>query len=118
LRQTDSHLSPIFKVFADALEAIPMIVLQNCGYDPSKILLDIQKSHLSEDGLWKGINVKNGKNFDVLTRSENGFDGILEPCSVMRSIISSATDAAEMILRIDTTVLIEPKKTPEELGLF
>jgi hypothetical protein len=35
----------------------------------------------------------------------------------MESILRSSVDATEMILRIDEDILIEPRLTPEELGL-
>lgn len=116
--QKKEFLQPVFCEYANSLESIPIIIAQNGGFDSSKILFELQNQHEKEDGIWKGINMKNGSIINTLDNSLKCIFGVLEPSLVLESILRNATDVSENILRIDDNILIEPKKTPEELGIF
>lgn len=116
LRSMKSDLGLIFESFAESLEHIPIVILHNAGHDPSKLLPLLRKAH--ENGsIWAGINISTGDLTDSLKIDNESITGILEPSSILESVLKASTDACEMILRIDSNLLIEPKKTPEELGL-
>jgi len=85
------------EAFATALEVIPRALAENAGLDPIDILVEIRKAH--EEGKKSyGINVFSGKIEDMM---ENG---VLEPLRIKKQAISSATDVAIMILRIDDVI--------------
>jgi len=85
------------EAFANALEVIPRALAENAGLDPIDILVEVRKAH--EEGKKSyGVNVFSGKIEDMM---ENG---ILEPLRVKKQAISSATDVAIMILRIDDVI--------------
>lgn len=83
--------------FADALEIIPRTLAENAGFDPIDTLVDLRNKH--DDGeTWSGINVTSGE-------SEKLFDeGVVEPQQTKIQAVSSASEAAEMILRIDDVI--------------
>ncbi len=83
--------------YASALEVIPTALAENAGLDPIDVVIDLRKAHKAGNK-HAGINVFTGKVVDM--RKEN----VLEPLRVGKQAISSATDAAIMILRIDDVV--------------
>jgi thermosome len=83
--------------FADAVEVVPRTLAENAGLDPIDIMLELRKAHKSGK-VTAGINVFTGKVTDM--KKEN----VLEPMRVGSQAISSATEAATMILRIDDII--------------
>src|SRR6059036_1023730 len=85
------------EAFADAVEVIPRTLAENAGLDPIDILIELRKEH-KKGNKYAGVNVFTGKVSDM--RKEN----VVEPIRVGAQAISSATDAAVMILRIDDVI--------------
>ena len=83
--------------FANAVEVVPRTLAENAGLDPIDIMLELRKAHKSGK-IHAGINVFTGKVTDM--KKEN----VLEPVRVGTQAISSATEAATMILRIDDII--------------
>ena len=83
--------------FADALEIIPRTLAENAGYDPIDTLVDLRNKH--DDGeTWAGIDVTSGQ-------SQKLFDeGVVEPKQTKTQAVQSASESAEMILRIDDVI--------------
>jgi len=85
------------RAFADALEIIPRSLAENAGLDPIDILVELRAMH--ERGKTNmGIDVYQGKIIDALVT------GVIEPLKVKTQAIKSASEAAEMILRIDDVI--------------
>ncbi|MFT4892879.1 MAG: thermosome [Candidatus Nanohaloarchaea archaeon] len=83
--------------FADALEIIPRTLAENAGFDPIDTLVDLRNKH-DEGEVWAGIDVTSGE-------SQLLFDeGVVEPQQTKTQAVSSASEAAEMILRIDDVI--------------
>jgi len=85
------------EAFADASEVVPRTLAENAGLDPIDTLIDLRKAH-KKGQKNAGINVFTGKVEDALRNN------VLEPIRVGTQAISSATDAAIMILRIDDVI--------------
>ncbi len=83
--------------FASALEVIPTALAENAGLDPIDVLIELRQAHKAGKKN-AGINVFTGKITDMKKEK------VLEPIRVGRQAISSATDAAVMILRIDDVI--------------
>jgi|TARA_R100000149_G_C5872143_1_gene136033 chaperonin GroEL (HSP60 family) len=81
------------EAFADALESIPMTIAENAGHDALDTVLSMR-----HEGLPFGPDVENG---GVTSMQEAG---VWEPTSLIRSAISSATEVASAILRIDDII--------------
>eukprot|EP01080_Neovahlkampfia_damariscottae_P005441 gene5441-9254_t len=109
----------VLENFAISLETIPVIILQNAGFD-SSLLSELRFKHQKNENIWYGIDINNGKIKNILQINEenNEIKGVIEPTKILESILTSSVDAAESILRIDENILIEPRLTPEELGLL
>ncbi|RDJ31989.1 MAG: thermosome subunit [Crenarchaeota archaeon] len=83
--------------FADALEAIPLTLSENAGMDPIDTLTALRSRQLKGEK-WTGIDVMKGKIANMKSSD------IIEPLSVKNQIVSAASEAACMILRIDDVV--------------
>lgn len=96
--------------FAQALEIIPKTLAENAGIDAIDILVELRSLHEHGEKTY-GLDVYEGK-------PVNMFDiGVVEPLRVKTQAISSATEAAGMILRIDDVIAstrdTNPKKKPD-----
>ncbi len=92
--------------FADAMEIIPITLAENAGLDPIDVLTDLKVAH--DKGVkWAGIDVFTGKIIDAWD------EGIIEPLKVKTQAVSSASEVAEMILRIDD-VIAAGKSVPNQ----
>src|SRR5574340_80996 len=85
--------------FADSLEVIPITLAENAGMDPIDTLASL-RSKQRKGNKWTGIDAMKGQ-----VASMHASD-IFEPLSVKNQIISSATEAASMILRIDDVIAV------------
>jgi len=95
--------------YAEALEAIPATLAQNAGLDPIDILSDLRARH-EKGEVWAGVDVIEGKVNDMEKLE------VLEPLTVKKQIIKSATEASTMILKIDDVISaakMKPPKTPK-----
>jgi thermosome len=84
--------------FADAIEVIPRTLAENAGIDPIDILTELKASH-DKKQVWAGVDVFKGKVMDAWNA------GVIEPLKIKTQAISSASEVAQMILRIDDVIL-------------
>ncbi len=83
--------------FADAMEIIPKTLAENAGMDQIDSLVALRSEH-EKGAKFAGLNVDTGKPEDMLQA------GVVEPLRVKTQAISSAAEAAVMILRIDDVI--------------
>ena len=83
--------------FAEALESIPLALSENAGMDPIDTLASLRAKQL-QGNQWTGIDVMKGKVVDMKASD------VVEPLAVKQQIISAASEAACMILRIDDVI--------------
>ena len=99
--------------FADAMEVIPRTLAENSGLDPIDVMLKLRSAH-EEGKKTYGVDVDTGKPVDMYEK------GVIDPLKVKIQAIKSATEAAEMILRIDDIIaaskLERETKGPETGG--
>jgi thermosome len=93
------------EAFANSLEIIPRTLAENAGLDPIDILVELKSAH-DQGEKWAGINVFTGKVMDSWKHA------VIEPLSIKLQAITSASEVANMILRIDD-VIASSKKTYE-----
>ncbi len=87
------------KQYAEALESIPLTIAENAGMDPIDTIISLRaKQNNGKKGA--GINARESKIGDMNSLS------ILEPLVVKEQIVTSATETACMILRIDDVIAI------------
>jgi len=80
--------------FADSLEVIPITLAENAGLDPIDTLTEMKAAH-DKGQTWAGLDVFSGKVIDVWKK------GVIEPLKIKTQAIKSASEVAELILRID-----------------
>ncbi|MBI2145510.1 TCP-1/cpn60 chaperonin family protein [Candidatus Woesearchaeota archaeon] len=83
--------------FAEAVEIIPKTLSENSGLDPIDLLTELKSQH-DKGKKWAGIDVFTGKIMDAWK------EGVLEPLRVKTQAISSSSEVAGMILRIDDVI--------------
>ena len=95
--------------FADALESIPLALAENAGMDPIDTLTSLRSRQLKGEK-WTGIDV-------MKTRIANmKSSDIIEPLAVKYQIVSAASEAACMILRIDDVIATAKSSAPPSGG--
>jgi len=92
-----SKIQLAIEKFAKAMEIIPRTLAENAGLDPIDVLSELHGKH-SQDGHVYGVNPFKAKVDDMAKLN------VFEPISVKKQAISSAAEAAEMILRIDDVI--------------
>ena len=83
--------------FADAVELVPRVLAENSGLDPIDTLVDLRAAHNDGD-VEAGLDVETGSVTDTLT------EGVVEPAHAKRHAIGSATEAANLVLKIDDII--------------
>lgn len=86
------------EAFASALDVIPKTLAENAGLDSIDMLVALKSKHEGKGGKAFGLNVYEGKPADMLKA------GVIEPLRVKTQAITSASEAAVMILRIDDVI--------------
>ena len=83
--------------FAEAMEVIPKTLAENAGLDPIDVITDLKAAH-DKGKKWAGINVFTGKVMDAWK------EGVIEPLKIKTQAVSSSSEVAIMILRIDDVI--------------
>ncbi|MFZ0005072.1 MAG: thermosome subunit alpha [Methanoregula sp.] len=97
------------EAFAAAMDVIPRALAENAGLDSIDMLVAIRAAHEAGNRTF-GLDVYAGKPVDMLKA------GVVEPLRVKTQAITSAAEAAVMILRIDD-VISSSKAAPSEGGM-
>ncbi len=83
--------------FAEAIELIPRTLAESTGKDVIDLLVNMRAQH-DRGKLHQGVDVMNGEVADMKAY------GVVEPLKIKTQAIKSASEAAEMILRIDDVI--------------
>lgn len=90
------------EAFAKALRQLPTIIADNAGYDSAEIVQNLRSAIANGDSE-AGLNMFTGKVDNMKNL------GITECLRVKEQALVSATEAAEMILRVDNIVKCAPR---------
>ena len=84
--------------FADALESIPKTLAESTGMDAIDTLVQLRSKHKGKEGGVFGV--------DIFKNAIGDMDksGVYEPMKVKKQAVDSASEAAEIILRIDDMI--------------
>lgn len=91
--------------FAEALEALPRALSENAGYDPIDTLVELRSKH-DEESAEYGLDAYTGEVKNMLD------NGVVEPLPVKSQAVSSGSEAAVMIIRIDDVIAAAEKEAP------
>ncbi|KAF0532953.1 T-complex protein 1 subunit beta [Gigaspora margarita] len=89
--------------FAKALRQIPTILADNAGYDSADLVARLRAAHY-EGKYTYGLDMANNTIGDMREI------GITESYKLKRQVLLSASEAAEMILRVDDIIRCAPRK--------
>lgn len=95
------------EAFSRALRQLPTILADNAGYDSSDLVAKLRASHTAGQSTF-GLDMYNGAVADVREL------GITESYKLKRQVLLSASEAAEMILRVDDIIRCAPRQRNRE----
>ena len=85
--------------FAKAMEVIPWTLAENAGLDQIDVIIKMKSAHENnKDGKYFGIDLDSGEPVNMLDKN------VIEPLRVKTQAVNSATEVANMILRIDDVI--------------
>lgn len=93
------------RAFADALEEIPRTIARNSGLDTIDSIVNLRAKHAENKNA--GLNVYTGAAEDMLEK------GIVDPLRVKVNSIKAGSEAAEMILRVDSMLRAQSSSMPD-----
>ncbi|PSP91509.1 thermosome subunit [Halobacteriales archaeon QS_4_66_20] len=85
------------EAFADALEVVPRVLAENAGIDSIDTLVDLRAAH-SEGEQRAGLNVVSGEIEDTFEA------GVIETPGAKKQGVASASEAANLVLKIDDII--------------
>jgi T-complex protein 1 subunit beta len=102
-KKTSGKKAIAMEAFARALKQIPTIIADNAGLDSAELVANLESEHFKGNN-FAGINIVKGEvgNMQELK--------ITESYKVKSQVILSASEAAEMILRVDEVIRCAPRQ--------
>jgi len=100
---TEGKEALAIEAFARALRQLPHIIADNAGYDSAEIVQNL-RSAIANGEIESGLNMYTGA-VDNMREL-----GVTECLRVKEQAVISATEAAEMILRVDNIVKCAPRQ--------
>ncbi|MFB6352957.1 MAG: thermosome subunit beta [Halobacteriales archaeon] len=85
------------EAFADAVELVPRVLAENAGLDPIDTLVDLRSAHEGGEAR-AGLDVFTGEVVDNVER------GVIEPLTAKYQALTSASEAANLVLKIDDII--------------
>jgi T-complex protein 1 subunit beta len=95
------------EAFGRALRQLPTILADNAGYDSSDLVARLRAAHAAGNSTF-GLDMYNADVTDMRTL------GITESFKLKRQVLLSASEAAEMILRVDDIIRCAPRQRQQE----
>eukprot|EP00878_Enallax_costatus_P002574 GHUV01002756.1.p1 GENE.GHUV01002756.1~~GHUV01002756.1.p1 ORF type:complete len:532 (+),score=161.55 GHUV01002756.1:257-1852(+) len=104
-KKTPGKKSLAMEAFARALRQLPTIICDNAGLDSADIVATLRAAHGADP-----LNTRMG--VDVIAGGAGDMSelGIFESFRVKQQVLISATEAAEMILRVDDIIRCAPRQ--------
>jgi len=97
------------RAFADAMEIVPKTLAENAGLDQIEMLMKVRSAHGQGDAN-AGIDLDSGDVVDMVGAQ------VIEPVAVKKQAVKSASEASQMILRIDDVISASKSGGPGGAG--
>merc|ERR1712227_56937 len=91
------------EAFANALRTLPAVIADNAGYDSAELIAQLRAAHTTGKSTY-GLDMEQGEIGNMIDL------GITESLRVKRQAVMSASEAAEMILRVDDIIKARPRQ--------
>jgi T-complex protein 1 subunit beta len=98
----DGKIALAVEAFATALRQLPTILADNAGFDSSELVAKLRTA-VYNGITTSGLDLDNGKIADMREL------GIVESFKLKRAVVSSAAEAAELLLRVDNIIRAKPR---------
>lgn len=102
--RTPGKVAIAIEAFGRALRAIPTIICDNAGMDAADVITKLRAAIAEDANSRFGVDVMRGDTGDMREL------GVFESLKVKRQIVSSATEACEMLLRVDDIIKQAPRQ--------
>lgn len=102
-RKTPGKRQLAMEAFSHALRQLPTIIADNAGFDSAELISEVRAAH-EAGNIRAGIDVRTG----VVGNMEEL--GITEALKLKRQVLLSASEAAEMVLRVDEIIKSAPRQ--------
>jgi len=106
VEETPGKQALAMAAFAKALRTLPAIVADNGGYDSAELITQLRAAHAQGKSTY-GLDMYNGAIADMTEL------GVLESYKSKLNCLMSASEAAEMILRVDDIIKCAPRQRQE-----
>ena len=104
--QTPGKKALAMASFSKALLQLPQIVADNGGYDAAELVTQLRAAHAAGNSSY-GLNMTNGTIGDMHEMK------VMESYRSKLQVLTSASEAAEMILRVDDIIKCAPRQRDE-----
>jgi len=94
------------RAFAKSLEIVPRTLAENAGLDPIDMMAKLHSAH-EEGKKTYGVDLYKATTKDMVKA------GVLEPLRVKTQVIKSASEVAQLILRIDDVIAAKKREMPK-----
>jgi T-complex protein 1 subunit beta len=105
-KETPGKQALAMSSFSRALLQLPMIVADNGGYDAAELVTQLRAA-IASGKKSSGLNMNNGTIGDMEEL------GVMESYRSKLMVVTSASEAAEMILRVDDIIKCAPRRREE-----
>lgn len=106
---TPGKESLAIQAFARALTMLPTIMCDNAGFDSAELVSQLRAAH-NQGSVTLGVDMEKGEVADMAQT------GVLESYRVKSAMLNSASEAAEIILRVDDIIKSAPRKRIPDPG--
>ena len=106
VEETPGKKALAMTAFARALRQLPAIVADNGGYDAAELVTQLRAAHAAGQAT-AGLNMETGTVGDMKEM------GVRESYKSKLQVLLSASEAAEMILRVDDIIKAAPRQRSE-----
>jgi len=105
--KTPGKESHAMEAFASALRQLPSIIAENGGYDSAELVSELKALHATGNNTM-GLDMYQGQVGNMVDL------GITESYSVKKQVLVQASEAAEMLLRVDDILKAAPRKREQD----
>ena len=95
------------EAFARALRALPTAIADNGGYDSADLISRLKSAH-STGECWLGLDMDAGTLGDVREL------GVVESYKMKERVLMGASEAAEMLVRVDSIIKCAPRQRQDD----
>lgn len=103
--KTPGKESVAMESYAKSLRQLPTYIADNAGYDSAELVSQLRAAHMAGNST-AGLNMYEGK-VDDMSKI-----GVTESFKCKLQFVMSASEAAEMILRVDDIIKAAPRRRP------